>query len=113
MPPGLHPVQERLASLHGSQCGFCSPGMVMAIYGALSRGESTAEQLENSLDGNLCRCTGYVRRGKKKKKKEEGKKTLPHPTPPPPSPVLLQVILHSNDVLTCWHDVLWLLYSMK
>lgn len=56
---GLHPVQQRLASMHGSQCGFCTPGIVMSLYTQLrSNPDSTPEEIEESLDGNLCRCTG-------------------------------------------------------
>uniref|UniRef100_A0A6A7FS67 xanthine dehydrogenase n=1 Tax=Hirondellea gigas TaxID=1518452 RepID=A0A6A7FS67_9CRUS len=57
----LHPVQERIAKAHGSQCGFCTPGFVMSAY-ALLRSQPqppTMEQLEDALVGNLCRCTGY------------------------------------------------------
>ncbi|XP_020156704.1 xanthine dehydrogenase [Aegilops tauschii subsp. strangulata] len=58
---GLHPVQERLAKAHGSQCGFCTPGFVMSMYALLrsSKHPPTEEQIEDSLAGNLCRCTGY------------------------------------------------------
>ncbi|XP_068926203.1 aldehyde oxidase 4-like isoform X2 [Petaurus breviceps papuanus] len=56
----IHPVQERLAKCHGTQCGFCSPGMVMSIYTLLRNyPEPTTEQLMETLSGNLCRCTGY------------------------------------------------------
>ncbi|XP_069471536.1 aldehyde oxidase [Ambystoma mexicanum] len=56
----LHPVQERIAKAHGSQCGFCTPGMVMSIYTLLrNHPEPTMEQITEALDGNLCRCTGY------------------------------------------------------
>uniref|UniRef100_A0A8D0PX95 FAD-binding PCMH-type domain-containing protein n=1 Tax=Sus scrofa TaxID=9823 RepID=A0A8D0PX95_PIG len=56
----IHPVQERLAKCHGTQCGFCSPGMVMSIYTLLrNHPEPTPEQITESLGGNLCRCTGY------------------------------------------------------
>uniref|UniRef100_A0A672VB01 Aldehyde oxidase 1 n=1 Tax=Strigops habroptila TaxID=2489341 RepID=A0A672VB01_STRHB len=56
----VHPVQERLAKCHGSQCGFCSPGMVMSIYTLLRNyPEPTPEQMIAALAGNLCRCTGY------------------------------------------------------
>lgn len=58
---GLHPVQERLARAHGSQCGFCTPGFVMSMY-SLLRSKPTApteEEIEEALAGNLCRCTGY------------------------------------------------------
>ncbi|KAK3004898.1 hypothetical protein RJ639_018720, partial [Escallonia herrerae] len=57
----LHPVQESLAQSHGSQCGFCTPGFVMSMYALLrsSKVPPTEEQIEESLAGNLCRCTGY------------------------------------------------------
>uniref|UniRef100_A0ABM5EPP6 aldehyde oxidase n=1 Tax=Pogona vitticeps TaxID=103695 RepID=A0ABM5EPP6_9SAUR len=56
----LHPIQERLAKCHGSQCGFCTPGMVMSMYSLLrNQPEPSMEQIAVSLDGNLCRCTGY------------------------------------------------------
>lgn len=50
-----------LASHNGTQCGFCSPGMVMSMYGALQRGAGSvsASDMENAFQGNLCRCTGY------------------------------------------------------
>ncbi|VAH17405.1 unnamed protein product [Triticum turgidum subsp. durum] len=53
--------QERLAEAHGSQCGFCTPGFVMSMYALLrsSKHPPTEEQIEDSLAGNLCRCTGY------------------------------------------------------
>ncbi|XP_051157348.1 xanthine dehydrogenase-like [Leptopilina boulardi] len=56
----LHPVQERIAKAHGSQCGFCTPGMVMSMYSLLrSNSNPKMENLKSALDGNLCRCTGY------------------------------------------------------
>ncbi|MCF6303004.1 MAG: 2Fe-2S iron-sulfur cluster-binding protein, partial [Devosiaceae bacterium] len=57
----LHPVQEAMVALHGSQCGFCSPGIVMSLY-ALWMSQPNADQktVERVLQGNLCRCTGYV-----------------------------------------------------
>ncbi|XP_072274823.1 aldehyde oxidase-like [Pyxicephalus adspersus] len=56
----LHPVQERIAKAHGSQCGFCTPGMVMSMYSLLrNHPEPTMEQIHEALGGNLCRCTGY------------------------------------------------------
>ncbi|XP_057614582.1 aldehyde oxidase 4 isoform X1 [Chionomys nivalis] len=56
----IHPVQERLAKCHGTQCGFCSPGMVMSIYTLLrNHPEPTPDQITEALGGNLCRCTGY------------------------------------------------------
>lgn len=57
---GMHPIQERLSSMHGSQCGFCTPGIVMSLYAQLrSKPNSTPHEIEEALDGNLCRCTGY------------------------------------------------------
>ena len=57
---GLHPVQERLSSLHGSQCGYCTPGIIMALYTQLKKyPNSTPHDIEDAMDGNLCRCTGY------------------------------------------------------
>lgn len=55
-----HPVQQRIAELHGSQCGFCTPGIVMALYSTLRRNpQPTLADIESAFDGNLCRCTGY------------------------------------------------------
>lgn len=60
MRRGLHPVQKRIANLFGSQCGFCTPGIVMALYAFLREcPEATPHEIEEALDGNLCRCTGY------------------------------------------------------
>uniref|UniRef100_A0A8C0W0X1 aldehyde oxidase n=1 Tax=Castor canadensis TaxID=51338 RepID=A0A8C0W0X1_CASCN len=56
----LHPVQERIAKSHGTQCGFCTPGMVMSMYALLrNHPQPSEEQLMEALGGNLCRCTGY------------------------------------------------------
>ncbi|KAL1251494.1 hypothetical protein QQF64_019290 [Cirrhinus molitorella] len=56
----LHPVQERIAKAHGSQCGFCTPGMVMSMYTLLRNDpHPTMEDIRETLGGNLCRCTGY------------------------------------------------------
>ncbi|XP_074644518.1 xanthine dehydrogenase/oxidase-like isoform X2 [Tubulanus polymorphus] len=56
----LHPVQERLAKYHGSQCGFCTPGMVMSMYTLLRNNPNPSiSEIENAMQGNLCRCTGY------------------------------------------------------
>ncbi|KAJ2691326.1 hypothetical protein IWW39_000011 [Coemansia spiralis] len=55
-----HPVQERIALLHGSQCGFCTPGFVMSLYTLLrNKPNPTEHEIEECFDGNLCRCTGY------------------------------------------------------
>src|SRR5262245_24975977 len=57
---GLHPVQQALVDYHGSQCGFCTPGFVMALYALWMRSpEPTDAEIEKALQGNLCRCTGY------------------------------------------------------
>jgi carbon-monoxide dehydrogenase small subunit len=56
----LHPVQEAFRQEHGLQCGFCTPGMVMAAVGLLAENpDPTEEQVREGLEGNLCRCTGY------------------------------------------------------
>ncbi|KAJ1293275.1 hypothetical protein BS78_01G055100 [Paspalum vaginatum] len=70
---GYHPVQQRLAGFHASQCGFCTPGMCMSIFSALVKADKvasrpapptgfsklTASEVEKAVSGNLCRCTGY------------------------------------------------------
>ncbi|MCP4317215.1 MAG: xanthine dehydrogenase small subunit [Hyphomicrobiales bacterium] len=56
----LHPVQQAMVDFHGSQCGFCTPGIVMSLYGLwLETPKADAERIEKTLQGNLCRCTGY------------------------------------------------------
>ena len=56
----LHPLQEGFWEEHGLQCGYCTPGMIMTSYQLLSRNASpTEEEIRSSLEGNLCRCTGY------------------------------------------------------
>jgi len=56
----LHPVQQAFWDKHGLQCGFCTPGMVMAIVSLLRENpHPTEEQVRAGLEGNLCRCTGY------------------------------------------------------
>ncbi|KAF9980868.1 hypothetical protein BGZ65_004578, partial [Modicella reniformis] len=55
-----HPVQERIALCYGSQCGFCTPGIAMSLYALLRNNPTPSEHdVEESFDGNLCRCTGY------------------------------------------------------
>jgi len=57
---GLHPIQDRLAKFHGSQCGFCTPGIVMALYAFFRNNPRPSQHdIEEAMDGNLCRCTGY------------------------------------------------------
>ncbi len=56
----LHPVQEKMVTTHGSQCGYCTPGVVMSLFEGYYRGDIWgADQLDDQLCGNLCRCTGY------------------------------------------------------
>jgi aerobic carbon-monoxide dehydrogenase small subunit len=56
----LHPVQLAFRAEHGLQCGFCTPGMVMAAVSLLRENPSpTEQQVREGLEGNLCRCTGY------------------------------------------------------
>ncbi|OTB01068.1 hypothetical protein M426DRAFT_323722 [Hypoxylon sp. CI-4A] len=62
-----HPLQERIAKMHGSQCGFCTPGIVMSLYALIRNSYRDGKfrlsrsdiELQGHLDGNLCRCTGY------------------------------------------------------
>ena len=57
----IHPLQEAFMACHGLQCGFCTPGMLMAAAGLLAENPRPSEaQIVDALDGNLCRCTGYV-----------------------------------------------------
>ena len=57
---GYHPIQAALSETGGSQCGFCSPGMVMQLHSYLEEHpEATKLEIDNILDGNICRCTGY------------------------------------------------------
>ncbi len=57
----LHPVQQAFIECHGLQCGFCTPGMVMATVGLLAHNPDPDDRaIADALDGNLCRCTGYV-----------------------------------------------------
>ena len=56
----LHPVQEAFRDHHGLQCGFCTPGMIMAAIDIINRKPNLDEKLvREELEGNLCRCTGY------------------------------------------------------
>lgn len=57
----LHPIQEILYNNYGTQCGFCTPGIVMSLFAYLAdNSDYTEDQVKESLNGNLCRCTGYV-----------------------------------------------------
>ena len=55
-----HPIQQAFWEKHGLQCGFCTPGMMMAAVGLIERNPNpTDEEIREQLEGNLCRCTGY------------------------------------------------------
>jgi xanthine dehydrogenase small subunit len=58
----LHPVQQALVECHGSQCGFCTPGFVMSLWGMYLNNDAqpcSRKEVDDALSGNLCRCTGY------------------------------------------------------
>src|SRR5204862_1956288 len=56
----LHPLQEAFWNDHALQCGYCTPGMIMAAAGLLAENPNpTEEEVRHGLEGNLCRCTGY------------------------------------------------------
>ena len=56
----LHPVQEGFWEQHGLQCGFCTPGMIMASAALLNQNpDPTDDEIRHGLEGNICRCTGY------------------------------------------------------
>jgi aerobic carbon-monoxide dehydrogenase small subunit len=57
----LHPVQEAFRDNHGLQCGFCTPGMIMTAVDMIHRnGAMDRDTIRHELEGNICRCTGYV-----------------------------------------------------
>ncbi len=56
----LHPLQEAFRETHGLQCGFCTPGMIMAAWQLLDRNATPSDaEIRHALEGNFCRCTGY------------------------------------------------------
>ena len=56
----MHPMQEAFKKMHGLQCGFCTPGMVMSAINLLQNNKNPSEQeIRDWLEGNICRCTGY------------------------------------------------------
>jgi aerobic carbon-monoxide dehydrogenase small subunit len=60
-PQAMHPVQQAFVECHGLQCGFCTPGMIMATLDLLRHNPKPDDAaIEHALQGNLCRCTGYV-----------------------------------------------------
>ena len=57
----LHPIQEAFVECYGLQCGYCTPGMILAAHHLLSKNpDPTEEEIRKGLAGNLCMCTGYV-----------------------------------------------------
>ena len=57
---GLHPIQEAFWEKHGLQCGFCTPGMIIATLELLNRNPNpSTDEIRHGLEGNICRCTGY------------------------------------------------------
>lgn len=59
-PGSLHPMQEAFNEHHALQCGFCTPGMIMAAIGLVNESETlNGDAVRKGLDGNFCRCTGY------------------------------------------------------
>jgi len=57
----LHPIQEAFREKHGAQCGYCTPGMILsAVHLLTTNPNPTEEEIRHALEGNLCRCTGYV-----------------------------------------------------
>ncbi len=74
----LHPIQQAFIDEGAIQCGYCTPGMVMATYALLMRSpDPTEEEIRNALAGNLCRCTGYVSIFRAVKKASAMMKKLP------------------------------------
>ncbi|MGZ8263598.1 MAG: (2Fe-2S)-binding protein [Burkholderiales bacterium] len=68
----LHPVQQAFTECHALQCGFCTPGMIMQTVGLLKDNPNpTDEEIYHGLEGNLCRCTGYINIVKAVKKSAE------------------------------------------
>jgi carbon-monoxide dehydrogenase small subunit len=84
----LHPLQEAFRAHHGLQCGFCTPGMVLAALELLRRNPlPTREEVREDLSGNICRCTGYVKIVDAVMAAARGPIPFPAPTRPPgPSP---------------------------
>jgi aerobic carbon-monoxide dehydrogenase small subunit len=84
----LHPLQEAFWNKHGLQCGYCTPGMIMAAADLLARNPNPSEEdVRKGLEGNLCRCTGYqniVTAVLEAAKAGAGGAAVPTPAPPKP-----------------------------
>jgi xanthine dehydrogenase iron-sulfur cluster and FAD-binding subunit A len=92
----LHPVQDAMVKFHGSQCGFCTPGFLVASQALLDSNPSPSnEEISEAIEGNLCRCTGYqqivdsIQEAAKIHRGENDTPTAasePHPDPHPSGP---------------------------
>ena len=83
----LHPLQEAFWSQHGLQCGYCTPGMIMAAADLLARNpDPSEEEVRRGLEGNLCRCTGYQNIVKAVMEAASADKSAAVDTPGPPKP---------------------------
>jgi carbon-monoxide dehydrogenase small subunit len=82
----LHPVQEAFWAEHGLQCGYCTPGMIMASADLLRRNpDPSEEEIRSALEGNLCRCTGYHNIVKAVRRAAETQREGTVVTPGPPA----------------------------
>lgn len=99
----LHPVQDAMVAQHGSQCGFCTPGIVMSLYAAHGSGRQDHCDV---LAGNLCRCTGYAPILRAAKQAVEAKSQMPVPALPVEGEVRLKsaYIPESLDALADWYE---------
>jgi carbon-monoxide dehydrogenase small subunit len=83
----LHPLQEAFWNNHGLQCGYCTPGMIMAAADLLERNpDPSEEEVRHGLEGNLCRCTGYHNIVKAVLDAAKAPHTETVGAPPPPNP---------------------------
>jgi carbon-monoxide dehydrogenase small subunit len=83
----LHPLQEAFWNKHGLQCGYCTPGMIMAGADLLTRNpDPSEEEVRHGLEGNLCRCTGYHNIVQAVLEAAKSPQTETVGAPPPPKP---------------------------